>query len=178
MQQFKPVDRCCRTDLLEEKHGCKTCSQCNKAVEELRYGEALSVFCQKRNRCVPVLRDAAGKKNRERNNAGGKQCHEYHVWPGLRDNAYECRKKDHEHGIIADPLVDVDVLKAYANDKKDSECPCEYGRKMLFHNMVPQMLFYKMVRCEKQYEEDYDAESGKKDVHPVFTEEVDVECSG
>ena len=177
MQQFKALDRCSGTGILEEKHGGKSGSQCNDAVEELRYSEALSVFCQKRNGCVSVLRNAAGKKDREWNHSCRKQCNEYHVRSGLRNNAYEGRQKDHEHCVVAYPLVDVDVLKAYAYDKKDTECPCEYGRKMLLYDMVPKMLFYKMVRCKQQDEEHYDAESGKKYIHPVFAQKVYVECA-
>ena len=39
MQQFKALDRCSGTGILEEKHGGKSGSQCNDAVEEFNYGE-------------------------------------------------------------------------------------------------------------------------------------------
>ena len=177
MQQFKPVDRCGRTDLLEEKHGCKTCGQCNKAVEELRYGEALSVFCQKRDGCVTVLGYAAGKKDWERNDSSRKQGHEYHVRSGLWNDADQGRKKDHEDGVVAYPPVDVDILKANSENEKHSECPCEYGREMFLYNMAPEMFFDKMVRGKEQDEKHDDTESCEKYIHPVFAEEVYVECS-
>ena len=96
---------------------------------------------------------------------------------GLRDDAYQSRQKDHESGIVADPPVDVDMLKTDSKNEKDAECPCEYGREMLLYNMVPEMFLYKMIGSKEQ-DKKYDyTQAGKEDVHPVFAEEVYVERS-
>ena len=137
MQQFKTLDRCSGTGILEEKHGGKSGSQCNDAVEELRYGEALSVFCQKRNGCVSVLRDAACEKDREWYHSGGKKRYEDKVRTGFRYDSDEGRKQYHKRSVAGNPSVDLNVLQTDSQNKQYSECPDEDSRKMLSDDMVP-----------------------------------------
>jgi hypothetical protein len=46
---------------------------------------------------------------------------------------------------------------------------------MLLDYMVPQMSFHEMVRCENQYEKNYDTQTCEQDVHPVLAEQVYLE---
>ena len=66
---------------LHDKHGTETGEEGDQTVDELGPNEASAAFCQKRNRRVSVLRDRAGKEHRERNDAGCKKSHEYHMRP-------------------------------------------------------------------------------------------------
>ena len=64
---------------------------------------------------------------------------------GLGYDSDKSGKKYHQGSVAADPLVKVNVLHSYAENQQDSECPCEYGREMSLHDMVPEMSFDKMV---------------------------------
>lgn len=131
--------------LLHQQHGSVACCQCDTAVYELRPGEALSAFCQKRNGGMAVLRDRTGQKYRERHYSGRKERHEYHVRARFRDYSYQCGQKDHKRSVVADPMVDFYILKGKAKNKKHSECPCEYSGQMSLYYMFPKMAFNEMV---------------------------------
>ena len=92
---------------------------------------------------------------------------------GFRYYAYQCRKKDHQCCVVADPLVNFNILESYPEDKQHSECPCEDDRKVSLYYMVPQMLLYKVVRSKDQYYQDDDAQAGKQDIHPLLVKKID-----
>ena len=124
---------------------------------------------------MTVLRDAAGKEDRHRYNSCCIKGHEYHVRAGLGDDADCCRKKDHEYGVVTDPMFDVDVLQGDSEYQKDAECPCEDYREVFPDDVVPEVLVHEMVGCEQQDKEHYDAQTCKEDVHPVLAQKVDME---
>ena len=38
------------------------------------------------------------------------------------------------------------------------------------------MSFYKMIGSKDEYDQHYDAQTGKKYIHPVFAQQIDLEC--
>ena len=121
---------------------------------------------------MTVLRDTAGKKYRERNDAGSKECHENHVWPRFRDDADESGKKYHQGGIVAYPVVYVYVMQDDSKYKQYSECPCEYRRKMFLDDMVPEVFLHEMILGEYEDNQHDDAKSCKQHVHPVLAQQI------
>ena len=126
---------------------------------------------------MTVLGDAACEEDWHRNNSCGIESHEDHVWAGLRDDADGCCQEDHQDGVVADPMVDINVLKGNAEYKQHTESPCEYHWQMLLYDVVPEMLVDEMVGSEQQYEQHDDAQPCKQHVHPIFAQQVDVEGS-
>ena len=122
---------------------------------------------------MTVLRDTAGKKYRERNDAGSKECHENHVWPRFRDDADESGKKYHQGGIVAYPVVYVYVMQDDSKCKQYSECPCEYRRKMFLDDMVPEVFLHEMILGEYEDNQHDDAKPCKQHVHPVLAQQID-----
>ena len=122
---------------------------------------------------MTVLRDAAGKKYRERNDAGSKECHENHVWPRFRDDADESGKKYHQGGIVAYPVVYVYVMQDDSKCKQYSECPCEYCRKMFLDDMIPEVFLHEMILGEYEDNQHDYAKSCKQHVHPVLAQQID-----
>ena len=124
---------------------------------------------------MTVLGDAACEEDWHRNNSCGIESHEDHVWAGLRDDADGCCQEDHQDGVVADPMVDIDILQSHAKDEKNSESPCEYHWKMLLYDVVPEMLVDEMVGSEQQYEQHDHAKTCEQHVHPIFAQQVDME---
>lgn len=122
---------------------------------------------------MSVLRNGTCQKDRERYDSSSKKSYEDHVRTGLRNDSDKGRKYDHQGCIVADPMLYVDMLKSESENNKDSEGPCECSRKMLLDDMLPEVLFYKVVRGEKQDEQHDYAETCKQHVHPVLAEEID-----
>lgn len=117
---------------------------------------------------MAVLRYAAGKKHGERYDSRSEQCHENEVRTRLRNDSYHGCKKDHEHRVVADPVLDVNILEGNAEHQQDAECPCKYSRQMLLYDMIPKVSFNKMIRAEYEHEKNYHAQRGKQDIHPVL----------
>lgn len=67
--------------LLHQQHGCESGQKGYDAVYELCPKETLLAFSQQRNAGMAVLRNAAGKKSRERHDAGGEKSDEDHMRP-------------------------------------------------------------------------------------------------
>ncbi len=132
--------------------------------------EGAAAFGEEGDGGVAVLGDAAGEEDGEGDNAGGIEGHEDEVRARLRDDSDEGREEDHQGGVVAYPVFNINELQADAEDEEDSESPCENRRQVLLDNMVPQMLVDEMVRCEEQHEEDDYAETGEEDIHPVFAQ--------
>ena len=124
---------------------------------------------------MAVLGYAARKKHRERHNAGSEQSDKDHMRTRLWNYAYGSGQKNHKHGVVAYPPVDVDVLETDAKDQEHAEGPGENYRKVLADNMVPEVFLYKVIGSE--YENDkYDyTESREKHIHPILTEKVYME---
>ena len=122
---------------------------------------------------MSVLRNGTCQKDRERYDSSSKKSYEDHVRTGLRNDSDKGRKYDHQGCIVADPMLYVDMLKSESENNKDSEGPCECSRKMLLDDMLPEVLFYKVVRGEKQDEQHDYAETCKQHVHPVLAKKVD-----
>ena len=162
---------------LHNQHCSEACGEGDCAIDEFCPEKTLLVFRKKRDGCVTVLGYAAGKKHRERNDACCEQSDEDHMRTRFRNYAYGSGQKDHKHGVVTYPPVDVNVLKSDSQDKKHTEGPGEYDRKVPADNMVPEMFFHEMVRCEYKDNEHDDAKSCKENVHPVLTEEVYMEGS-
>lgn len=122
---------------------------------------------------MAVLGDAAGQEYRERDYPGSEKGHEYHMWPRLRNNADKGGKKYHQCCVVADPVVYIHKVQDDSQYQQDSECPCEYCREMLLYNMIPEVFFNEMIRCEYQHDKHDHAQSCKQHVHPILAEEVD-----
>ena len=121
---------------------------------------------------MSVLRYGTCEKDRERNNPGSEESDEDHVRSRLRYDADKGGKDDHEHGIVADPMVDIDELKSDSKHDKYTERPCKYGRQMLFDYMFPKMSFNEMVGSEEKHEQHNYAEAGEQHVHPILVQQV------
>ena len=99
---------------------------------------------------MAVLRDRACEKDRERNRSGREKGHEDEMRTRFRDYAYERGEQDHKRSIVAYPSADVDMLEHQSHDEQDTEGPCEDRRQMLLYDMVPDVFFHEMVRCEDE----------------------------
>ena len=60
-----------------------------------------------------------------------------------------------------------------SEDRKYTEGPGKYGRKMFHDHVTPQMLLNEMVGREKQHPENYQPQHGEHNVHPVLAQKVD-----
>ena len=125
---------------------------------------------------MPVLRDAACEKYRERDNTCCKKSHEYEMWTGFRNDSDKGCQQYHKDCVVAYPSVDFNILKGKSHDKEHAEGPCENDRQVFLDDVIPEVLVYEMVRCEDQNKQHYYAEAGKKDIHPLLIEEID--CAG
>ena len=103
------------------------------------------------------------------------QEYEYKVRTGLRYYADECGQRyEYRQGhVIADPFVNVEEMESDAKHKQDSEGPCKNDRKVPFYDMIPKMFIYKMFGCKEYDHQHYDAETCKKDVHPLLVQQVE-----
>ena len=124
---------------------------------------------------MAVLGDTACKQYGERDGSCCKEGYKYHMRARLRDDTYCCGKKNHKYCIVADPSVDVNVLKSHAKEKQYSEGPCKYGRQMLSDDMVPEVFLYEMVGSKDKDQQDDYTEPGKEHIHPLFVKKVDLE---
>lgn len=123
---------------------------------------------------MAVLRNATCKQDREWNHSRRIESYENHMWAGFRYYADKSGQKDHQDGIVAYPSADVDMLEHQSHDEQDTEGPCEDRRQMLLYDMVPDVFFHEMVRCEDEDKKEDEAQSCEKHVHPVFAQKIDL----
>ena len=93
---------------------------------------------------MTILRYAIGKEDGERQDAGGVHGDEDEVRSGLRNQAHEDGKKNHNPDIAANPCFDVYIYGQDAEQGQHAESPGKNRRKMTLDDMPPDMLMYKM----------------------------------
>ena len=81
---------------------------------------------------MAVLRDAACKKDGERDGSCGEESDKNHVRTRFRNDSYCCSQQDHKHGIVTDPPVDVDVVVERAKSCEAQAIVITGGEPLLY----------------------------------------------